>query len=278
MLNIALEAVNTIRKKTQGAFDGAGQFDYKFDRSVVTQTDLMLEAEIRELFEKRSPGVPVWGEEFGLNGAEKFESGWIIDPIDGTRAFLYGIPLFSTLIAFVEQGEPVVGVMSFPAISTVVYAAKGEGCWMSVEGKPLRQLKIAENSPEMVKQAVITASGIHSTSYDLADGTIAYNLDSLVKSARDFTFVNDAYQHAMVAAGRLHCAIDTLMKPWDCAAILPCIKEAGGDFCTLNGSREKVIFGGSLVSACTPKLLDNVVQIMNSSIPIQLQIPACKSM
>ncbi|MDC9596383.1 inositol monophosphatase family protein [Xenorhabdus anantnagensis] len=266
MLKIALEAVNTIRKRTQDAFDGAGQFDYKPDRSVVTQTDLMLEAEIRDIFAKRSPGIPIWGEEFGLNGAEEFESGWIIDPIDGTRAFIYGIPLFSTLIAFVEKGEPIVGVMSFPAISTMVYASKGQGCWMNVEGKPLRQLKIAENSPEIVEQAVITASGIHSTSYNSAEGTVAYNLDALVKSARDFTFVNDAYQHAMVAAGRLHCAIDTLMKPWDSAAILPCIKEAGGDFCALNGDREKVMFGGSLISACTSKLLDNVVELMSSSI------------
>ncbi|MDC9615722.1 histidinol-phosphate aminotransferase [Xenorhabdus khoisanae] len=266
MLKIALEAVTAIRKKTQDAFDGAGKFDYKPDRSVITQTDLMLETELRDIFTRRSPGMPILGEEFGLEGAEKFESGWVIDPIDGTRAFLYGIPLFSTLIAFVEQGEPVVGVMSFPAISTVVYAAKGEGCWMSVEGKPLRQLKIAENSPERVEQAVITASGIHSTSYHLADGAIAYNLDSLVKSARDFTFVNDCYQHAMVAAGRLHCAIDTLMKPWDSAAILPCIKEAGGDFCSLDGNREKVMFGGSLISACTPKLLDSVVERMNSFI------------
>lgn len=104
MLEIALEAVNTIRKRTQDAFDGAGQFDYKSDHSVVTQTDLMLETEIRNILEKRSPGVPILGEEFGLNGVEKFESGWVIDPIDGTRAFLYGVPLFSTLLAFVENG------------------------------------------------------------------------------------------------------------------------------------------------------------------------------
>ncbi|MEX0445778.1 inositol monophosphatase family protein [Xenorhabdus sp. SGI246] len=70
----------------------------------------------------------------------------------------------------------------------------------------------------------------------------------------------------MVAAGRLHCAIDTIMKPWDSAAILPCIKEAGGDFCTLNGSREKVMFGGSLVSACNSELLNRVVERMNSSV------------
>ncbi|PHM39492.1 histidinol-phosphate aminotransferase [Xenorhabdus mauleonii] len=265
MLEIALEAVNSIRKKTQDAFNEAEKFDYKPDRSIVTQTDLMLETEIRNIFAKRSPGVSVWGEEYGLNGAEKFDSGWVIDPIDGTRAFLYGIPLFSTLIAFVEQGEPVVGVMSFPAISTTFYAAKGKGCWKSVEGKPQQQLKIAKNSPETVEQAVITASGIHSTNYNLADGTIAYDLDSVVKTARDFTFVNDAYQHAMVAAGRLHCAIDTLMKPWDSAAILPCIREAGGDFCSLDGSREKVMFGGSLISASTPALLDSVVEIMKPS-------------
>ncbi|WP_047682454.1 MULTISPECIES: inositol monophosphatase family protein [Xenorhabdus] len=266
MLEIALEAVNTIRKRTQDAFDGAGQFDYKSNHSVVTQTDLMLETEIRNILEKRSPGVPILGEEFGLNGVEKFESGWVIDPIDGTRAFLYGVPLFSTLLAFVENGESLVGVISFPAISTIVYASQGEGCWMSVEGKPLRQLKIVGNSPEFIENAVIAASGIHSSSYNLVDGSVPYNLDTLVNTSRDFIFVNDCYQHAMVAAGRLHCAIDTIMKPWDSAAILPCIKEAGGDFCTLNGRREKVMFGGSLVSACNSELLNRVVERMNSSV------------
>ncbi|WP_448512635.1 inositol monophosphatase family protein [Photorhabdus laumondii] len=62
----------------------------------------------------------------------------------------------------------------------------------------------------------------------------------------------------------MHCAIDTLMKPWDSAAILPCIKEAGGDYCTLNGSREKVMFGGGLVSACNSQLLDSVIASLNS--------------
>ncbi|MDE1482829.1 hypothetical protein KKJ29_10445 [Xenorhabdus bovienii] len=69
--------------------------------------------------------VGTLGEEFGLAGSETFESGWIIDSIDGTRAFIYDVPLFNTLIAYIENGEPVVGVIGFPVISTIVYVAQG---------------------------------------------------------------------------------------------------------------------------------------------------------
>ncbi|MDB6372560.1 inositol monophosphatase family protein [Photorhabdus bodei] len=264
MLNIALRAIKKVKKITQDGFNGSQEFEYKLDRSVVTDTDVRIESEIRNLLEQQCPGVPILGEEFGLTGSCKFETGWVIDPIDGTRAFLYGVPLFSTLIAFVENGEPTTGVISFPAISTIVYASEGQGCWMSNNDASLRRLIIQNGSPDTISHAVISASGIHSSSYHLADGTIPYNLNSLVKTAKDFMFINDCYQHAMVANGRIHCAIDTLMKPWDSAAILPCIKEAGGDYCTLNGSREKVMFGEGLVSACNSQLLDSVIASLNS--------------
>lgn len=105
MLAIALEAAKSVRAMTVEAFQGAGSFDYKPDRSVVTETDLRVESALREHFAQHTPDVPILGEEFGLEGDTVFESGWVIDPIDGTRAFIYGIPLFSTLIAYVEKGS-----------------------------------------------------------------------------------------------------------------------------------------------------------------------------
>ncbi|MBG5920728.1 inositol monophosphatase family protein [Providencia stuartii] len=265
MLAIALEAAKSVTAMTVEAFQGAGRFDYKPDRSVVTQTDLRVESELRELFARCTPNIPILGEEFGLEGSKSFDSGWVIDPIDGTRAFIYGVPLFSTLIAYVEHGEPIVGVISFPAISTIMYAAKGDGCYLDT-GNSSRRLVLAKDAPKELANAVVSASGIHSSTYDPRDGTTLYHLDRVVGAARDFIFANDAYQHAMVASGRIHAAIDSIMKPWDSAALIPCIREAGGEVCTLSGEREKVLFGGSLLSASTPELAEHIVNLMNTPV------------
>lgn len=264
MLTIALDAANSVKNLALDAFQSAGKFGYKPDRSVVTETDLRVEEQIRELFAKRTPNIPVLGEEFGFTGEEKFTSGWVIDPIDGTRAFIYGVPLFSTLIAYVENGEPLLSVISFPAISTMVYASQGEGCWIDTSGQPLRRLTLGQDAPKTLSNAVMSASGIHSSSYNRREGTQVYNLDAVVGQARDFIFANDAYQHAMVAAGRIHGAIDTIMKPWDSAALIPCIREAGGDVRALNGERDQAMFAGSLLSAASPELADQVVELINS--------------
>lgn len=90
-----------------------------------------------------------------------------------------------------------------------------------------RRLTLGTDAPKEVANAVISASGIHSSTYNQREGTTIYHLDRVVSCARDFIFANDAYQHAMVATGRLHGAIDTIMKPWDSAALIPCIREAG---------------------------------------------------
>uniref|UniRef100_UPI00300DC17D inositol monophosphatase family protein n=1 Tax=Providencia sp. PROV164 TaxID=2949871 RepID=UPI00300DC17D len=73
---------------------------------------------------------------------------------------------------------------------------------------------------------------------------------------------NDAYQHAMVASSRIHGAIDTIMKPWDSAALIPCIREAGGEVCGLNGERTQAMFAGSLLSTATPELAEQIVELM----------------
>ncbi|EJD6540146.1 histidinol-phosphate aminotransferase [Providencia rettgeri] len=262
MLDIALEAAKLVKTMTVEAFYSAGKFDYKPDRSVVTETDIRVEEEIRELFAKRTPNTLVLGEEFGFEGEQKFSSGWVIDPIDGTRAFIYGVPLFSTLIAYVENGEPLLSVISFPAISTMFYASQGEGCWLESSGQSLRQLKLGEQSPKSLSEAVISASGIHSSHYNSSEGSQIYHLDTIVGEARDFIFANDAYQHAMVASGRIHGAIDTIMKPWDSAALIPCIREAGGEVCGLNGERTQAMFAGSLLSTATPELAEQIVELM----------------
>ncbi|ENR5391980.1 TPA: histidinol-phosphate aminotransferase [Providencia rettgeri] len=264
MLNIALEAANTASKYLLKGFYEAGTFTRKIDNTIVTATDLKVENVIREVLQARTPHIPILGEEFGTNIEGEFSTGWIIDPIDGTRAFLYGVPLFSTLIAYVESGIPLVGVISFSAIDSIYYASLGNGCWSKKGDLAPKRICTQIKKTKKLGKAVVSISGIHSTNFDNREGNKAYNLSNVVNSAQDMVFINDCYQHLMVAAGRIDCAIDTLMKPWDIAAILPCLTEAGVYYANINGNKTNVINGGSLVSASSSELLDELIVALNS--------------
>ncbi|OOE96255.1 histidinol-phosphate aminotransferase [Salinivibrio sp. MA351] len=263
MLDIALEAIKMVRPYTVKAFESAKSFDIKADKSLVTQTDLFVEREIRQFLMSKNPGIKIMGEEFGSKSHERFTTGWVIDPIDGTRAFLYGVPLFSTLISYVENNEPIIGVISFPALNQIIYASKNGGCWLqNGDEKPVRVCAVPAKKINLAN-AVVSVSGIHSTTFDSREGTKAYHLSKVVNSARDTVFINDCYQHVMVAMGRIDAAIDTLMKPWDIAALIPCMREAGVACANINDIDTNLLYGGSLLTASSQSLMDELVVHLN---------------
>ncbi|MBA2814284.1 inositol monophosphatase family protein [Candidatus Pantoea persica] len=263
MLNIALEAVKMIRPYTVKEFERTKKFTTKADKSIVTQADLTIEKEIRNLLISRKPDSEILGEEFGSKNGEQVSTGWIIDPIDGTRAFLYGVPLFSTLISYVEDNEPIVGVISFPALNQLIYASKDSGCWFQNGNDQPVKIWISSANKVKLAKAVVSASGIHSTTFDRREGSKAYNLSKIFDLARDVIFINDSYQHIMVALGRIDAAIDTIMKPWDIAALIPCLREAGVVCSDMNGSVTNLLYGGSLLTASSQTLLNELIVQLN---------------
>ncbi|PHM74896.1 inositol monophosphatase family protein [Xenorhabdus kozodoii] len=163
----------------------------------------------------------------------------------------------------VENNEPLIGVISFPALEKVFYASQGEGCWVQHGNNTPIKISIASNNERKLKDSVISASGIHSTTFDRREGMKAYNLSNIVHTARDTVFINDCYQHVMVSMGRIDAALDTLMKPWDIAALIPCMRESGVVCANLQGSREKLLHGGSLITASSQFLLDELLYALN---------------
>jgi len=262
MLDIALEAVKMVRPYTVTAFESAKSFYIKDDKSLMTHTDLIVEKKIRQFLMSRNPDIKIMGEEFDLENHDFFTTGWLIDPIDGTRAFLYGVPLFSTLLSYVVNNEPIIGVVSFPGLNQIIYALKDGGCWFqNGDEKPIRVR--TESNKVTLANAVVSVSGIHSTTFDSREGTKAYHLSKVITSARDTIFINDSYQHIMVAMGRIDAAIDTLMKPWDIAALIPCMKEAGVVCANINGTDNNLLYGGNLLTASSQSLLDELVVHLN---------------
>lgn len=225
----------------------------KGDGTPVTEADRAAERAMRAQLHATVPGHRVTGEEYGTDGPADARYEWLLDPVDGTAWFTLGIPVFGTLIALLDDGEPIVGVIDMPAMDETVYAARGHGCWYRQGATPPVRVQVAP--VPTLADAYISCSGTHAS--DLTDGT--FRISRTVKGAGKFRFVADCLQHAMVCRGVLQAAIDTRMAPWDSAAVVPCILEAGGAVAGLDGTRTRVAHAGSLVTAASEPLLQQIL-------------------
>ena len=177
----------------------------KPDLTPVTDADRSAERLLRDLIARDRPGESVYGEEEGDDGGDVR---WIIDPIDGTRNFSRGVPVWATLIALEREGRFVCGVVSAPALGHRWWAALGEGAW-------------ADGSPIGVSAVAALSDAAVSCTY----GRDLMRLEPLVWHARGLA---DFWQHVLVAEGALDAAVDAELKLWDYAAIEPIVTEAGG--------------------------------------------------
>lgn len=253
--------------------------NFKSDGSEVTIADQEGEQVMRSLIAQTFPSHDIWGEEFGKQAAASPENGrsasrycWLLDPIDGTAWFTLGLPLFGTLVALLEDNEPIVGVIHFPGLGETVYAAKGMGCWFQsrqiVSGDDVVKLdpvRVEVRSPVAIEEAIASTTALHSTEVSHNPGEIPYRMPDLIRRVQKFRFCSDCNQHALVARGKLHVGIDTLMNPWDIAALVPCVEEAGGTVTNLAGERDNIVLGGSLITSCGEPLHSEVIQILTPS-------------
>jgi histidinol-phosphatase len=177
----------------------------KPDLTPVTDADRATERMLRDRIAQDRPGESVFGEEEGDDGGA---IRWIVDPIDGTRNFLRGIPVWATLLALERDGQFVCGVVSAPALGRRWWAARGEGAWAN--GTP-----IGVSAVRKLSDATVSCT----YGRDLA------RLEPLVWHARGLA---DFWQHVLVAEGALDAAVDAELKLWDYAALEPIVAEAGG--------------------------------------------------
>ncbi|MBX3395947.1 MAG: inositol phosphatase [Phycisphaerae bacterium] len=239
--------------------------DYKPDGSEVTVADREAELLIRAAITKHHPDHDILGEEFGREAAEAAPRSdgrplWIIDPIDGTTSFTWGIHAFGTLIALVINDEPVVGVIHMPALDESVFAAKGDGCWFRAGRAEADRVRVA--ACDSLGAALVSASGVHATDIGPEIDSPRYGLSRVLRRARKLRFCGDCLQHALVCRGRIHAAIDTIMQPWDIAALVPCIEEAGGTATSLAGERKNIVYSGSLLTSANNTLHQELLEAL----------------
>lgn len=204
---------------TLALFQAGVVAEQKGDGTPVTKADRDAEALLRRRIHERYPDDGVIGEEYG---EEKGSSGrtWILDPIDGTKSFVHGVPLYSVLIGVAVEGEPKVGVIYLPALGEMCSAYQGGGCWLN--GRRVRV-----SSTEKLSQALACASDVP---LDPAEP-----LHQLFKAARLRRTWGDAYGYVLVASGRADLMVDPRLAIWDLAALIPVIEEAGGKISDLEG-------------------------------------------
>jgi histidinol-phosphatase len=209
------------------------QVDRKADTSPVTIADRSAEEFLRERIGRRYPDDGIIGEEFGtLEGKSGYQ--WILDPIDGTKSFIHGVPLYTTLIAVLHNGEPLLGVVHAPAVAETVYAAKGGGCWYmsGADAKP-RAARVSAVS-KLSESLLVTTEIASFTTHRKVDA-----LDVFVKlqrAARLARTWGDGYGYLMVATGRAEVMVDPIVNIWDAAPLQTIIEEAGGHFTDWKGN------------------------------------------
>jgi len=223
LLEFAVDLAWRAGRLTLSRFQTAIEIDWKQDASPVTAADREAERFMRERIEHRFPADGIVGEEYGAL-RESAPRRWIIDPIDGTRSFIHGVPLYGTLIALEVAREPVLGVIRLPALDETVAAASGTGCWWN--GRRARVSAIAS----LADALVVTSDPASFASAGRAD-----EWDRVRKTVGMTRTWGDCYGYALVATGRADAMIDPVLSIWDAAAVTPIVREAGGIVTDMSG-------------------------------------------
>lgn len=252
-LEVGLAAAREAGRLTLDYFGRDGlNVEWKPDASPVTVADRQAEQLLRERILAQFPDDGILGEEFG---ASEGTSGcrWILDPIDGTKSFIHGVPLYGTLVGMECESRSELGIIVIPALDECLHAARGKGAWHARGGEHPRRVHVS-NVAALAESLFVTSEVASFAARDAAE--VYERLQSACRLARTW---GDCYGYLMVATGRAELMVDPIMNVWDAAAVLPVIEEAGGTFTDWSGrptihSGEGVATNGK-VTAETLRLL-----------------------
>jgi myo-inositol-1(or 4)-monophosphatase len=220
----------------------------------VTEGDRAGERVMRAMIEDRFPGHGIHGEEYGVKEGQTGFT-WILDPIDGTRAFICGMPTWGTLIGLNFEGKPVIGLMNQPWVGEVFYG-NPQGAWVD-HGGDRRPLK--SRAARALKDCIMTTTAPELYRSDTEKAVLRY----LGAATRMTRYGGDAYFFCAMAAGQIDIAMDARMQPYDIAPLMPIITGAGGVVCTWD--RGDAAKGGDIISAGSQEVLEKALAVMDKA-------------
>jgi inositol-phosphate phosphatase / L-galactose 1-phosphate phosphatase / histidinol-phosphatase len=246
-LALAERLADAARGIARSYFRQSLEVEQKPDRSPVTIADRAIETEMRRLIRAEFPQHGIQGEEFAAEAGGGDEFTWVLDPIDGTKSFISGMPLFGTLIALTRGGRAVLGVIEAPA--------QGER-WLGVEGMPAS----CNGAPVRASGCRdIETARVYSTTTDAFSATRLRRYDAYSRRAALRRFGGDCYLYGMLASGYCDLVIEAAMKPHDFLALVPVVEGAGGRISDWNGRALDADSGDAVLAAATPELWEQAV-------------------
>lgn len=240
--------------ETLPRFRRSGQVTNKLEAGFdpVTEADREAEKALRGLIRSRYPEHGIHGEEFGIENAQATHR-WVIDPIDGTRAFISGLPLWGTLVGLAVDGDAVAGMMSQPFTGELFWADPQGAFYEGPGGR--RELR-TRDTRSLAEATMCT------TTPALFEGRFREAYDRIERTVRLARYGTDCYAYAMVAAGQVDLVVEIGLQPYDIVALVPIIERAGGVISTWDGGpAEKA---GGIVAAATPDLHRAALAMLNS--------------
>jgi histidinol phosphatase-like enzyme (inositol monophosphatase family) len=229
----------SVVNKEQGGFDP------------VTEGDRGAETAIRAMIEARFPQHGILGEEHGSVGLER-EHVWVIDPIDGTRAFISGLPLWGTLIGLQSNGVATMGMMDQPFTGERYFADGSQSWYRGPDGEH----KISVRGCESLSDAILFTTSPHIFTPD--ELALYQSVESKV---RLFRYGCDCYAYVLLAAGHIDLVIESSLKPYDVGALIPIVEQAGGVITTWDGGRPEA--GGNIIAAGSKAVHAQALALLN---------------
>ncbi len=244
-LDITERACTIPRKYFRAEFD----VEHKQDKSPVTIADQETEQFIREALQSRFPEHAIFGEEFG-RGETSREYEWIIDPIDGTRAFVSGMPLYGMLLALIKNNQPQLGVIRMPELNEVFVGDCQTATLNQIEKLQCSNVTSIDDAITYINEG----EKINQVNPQL--------FTRLSKCGRVMRLGYDCYPHALLAAGKVDVVIDFDLKPYDYFSLIPVIEGAGGVITDWGGQSLVMESKGDVVSAATGELHGQVLELI----------------
>ena len=224
------------------------EVELKADETPVTAADRGAEEVMRHLIRKRFPDHGIIGEEFG-NENDAAEFVWVLDPIDGTKSFASGCPLFGTLICLLHEGQPVLGAINQPILDRLCIGDNEE---TTVNGHPVH----VRETDDLSEATLLTTDILSIGEYQNKEG-----FENLLQEAKLFRTWGDCYGYLLLASGGADIMLDPIMNPWDILPVIPVVRGAGGIITAWDGS--DVVQADSCVAA-TRNLHSRVLEILNA--------------
>ncbi|MDM9625803.1 histidinol-phosphatase [Rhizobium sp. S152] len=232
----------------RSGLDVANKLSSGFDP--VTEGDQAAEVAIRKLIEAHFPDHGILGEEHGSIGLDR-EYVWVVDPIDGTRAFISGVPVWGTLIGLYKNGRAIMGMIEQPFTGERYFADETASFYAGPEGE--RRLQVRDCG-------ALSNAIMFTTSPHLFAGTEMERYREIESQVRLFRYGTDCYAYALLAAGHVDLVVENSLKPYDVGGIIPVIERAGGIITTWDGGRPEN--GGSIIAAGSPAVYEQAVAIL----------------